>query len=714
MAEREYIELVTKVQGKENLEKLGGIFEELIQEAEKAGVNVDKFAEKLKELSKQVKSEQHLYDMFISKLKAIAGITAVGMGIKKSIDLFSSFDDVARRVQATTGATAETMELLRYQAKKLGAETSWSASESAEAQFEFAKAGFTNNEILAATSGILDIATASQLGLGEATSITAGALRMFKLDASKSSVVGDMLAKTASATTTDVRGLGESLKYAGVDSRNFGMNLQQTLGILGKLGNEMLAGGSAGTGLQSVFSALQNKAKAKILVEAGVNISQDGKYRNFLDIVKDIKKATSSMEEVQAGTLINNVFGEQGSQVIKRLLQVPEEELQNLIKEIENSKGFAKEMADLLNGGVGGAFRNMGSAVEGLGISLGEYLEPSVISLIGGVTQIISAGAGFVDWLNSGSYMADAMSFAIIGLTAGYGTYKAYLIGATIWEKIHESTIYKKIAAFKFSSMITAIATGAHQLYSAVLGLLTGQITITTAVTWGLNTAMAVLSGPIGLIIAGIVGAGAGFAFLYQKSDRFRKSIEPLIKWLKELWGWVKKFTFVGDAVNIVKAGFGKVKEFFKAGTQGKTDEDYEKEIEKHKKEVQAGIGTSQETAVGAGVNTDYLFTGGGSSGSGGVRHNGYYLKGSKNITNTSQDNIYVGNSSTAETSSSQNTSEQLITNSLQVIATTLKEFYLEFKTKKSNGSGNTYIVNDVETTLDKIVTDLQIALGNM
>ena len=713
MAEREYIELVTKVQGKENLEKLGGIFEELIQEAEKAGVNVDKFAEKLKELSKQVKSEQHLYDMFISKLKAIAGITAVGMGIKKSIDLFSSFDDVARRVQATTGATAETMELLRYQAKKLGAETSWSASESAEAQFEFAKAGFTNNEILAATSGILDIATASQLGLGEATSITAGALRMFKLDASKSSVVGDMLAKTASATTTDVRGLGESLKYAGVDSRNFGMNLQQTLGILGKLGNEMLAGGSAGTGLQSVFSALQNKAKAKILVEAGVNISQDGKYRNFLDIVKDIKKATSSMEEVQAGTLINNVFGEQGSQVIKRLLQVPEEELQNLIKEIENSKGFAKEMADLLNGGVGGAFRNMGSAVEGLGISLGEYLEPSVISLIGGVTQIISAGAGFVDWLNSGSYMADAMSFAIIGLTAGYGTYKAYLIGATIWEKIHESTIYKKIAAFKFSSMITAIATGAHQLYSAVLGLLTGQITITTAVTWGLNTAMAVLSGPIGLIIAGIVGAGAGFAFLYQKSDRFRKSIEPLIKWLKELWGWVKKFTFVGDAVNIVKAGFGKVKEFFKAGTQGKTDEDYEKEIEKHKKEVQAGIGTSQETAVGAGENTDYLFTGG-ASGSGGVRHNGYYLKGSKNITNTSQDNIYVGNSSTAETSSSQNTSEQLITNSLQVIATTLKEFYLEFKTKKSNGSGNTYIVNDVETTLDKIVTDLTIAMGNM
>lgn len=713
MAEREYIEFVTKVQGKENLEQLGGIFEELMQEAKKAGINVDKFAEKLKELAGKTKNNLPIYDMFISKLKTIAGITAVGMGIKKSIDLFSSFDDVARRVQATTGATAETMELLRYQAKKLGAETSWSASESAEAQFEFAKAGFTSNEILAATSGILDIATASQLGLAEATSITAGALRMFKLDASKSSVVGDMLAKTASATTTDVRGLGESLKYAGVDSRNFGMNLQQTLGILGKLGNEMLAGGSAGTGLQSVFSALQNKAKAKILVEAGVNISQDGKYRNFLEIIKDIKKATSSMEEVQAGTLISNVFGEQGSQVMKRLLQVPEEELQNLIKEIENSKGFAKEMADLLNDGVGGAFRNLTSASEGLGISLGEFLEPSVTLLINSMTTIIGAGTGFIDWLNSGSYMADVMSFAIISLTAGYGTYKAYLIATTLWEKAHKTEIYKKIAAFKLSSVVTAIATGAHKIYSFVLGLLTGKVSMTTISIWGLNTAMAVMTAPIGLVVAGIAGAIAGFTFLYQKSERFRNAISPLINALKSLWNWVKKFDFVGNVIDNVKAGFGKIKDFFIAGTQGKTKKQQEEELNKIIAEVEAGGGTSQEVTVGAGVNTDYLITGGGSSGSGGIKHNGYYLKGSK-VINTSQGNIYTGNSEVSETSTPQETSEQLIINTLQLISTkleTLKEIYAEMKTKKN---GNTYIVNDKETIASDIVEDLVVMLGNM
>ena len=101
-----------------------------------------------------------------------------------------------RKVQATSGATAVEMNNLTTQAKELGRTTRWSASEAAQAQFEFAKAGFNANEIYKAIPGILNIATASQLGLAEATEITSGVLRMFKLDASQSTTVGDMLANS--------------------------------------------------------------------------------------------------------------------------------------------------------------------------------------------------------------------------------------------------------------------------------------------------------------------------------------------------------------------------------------------------------------------------------------------------------------------------------------------------------------------------------------
>ncbi len=46
--EREFIEFVTQVQGDKQLEKLGGIVDELMKKAQEAGVNVDDFAEIIK------------------------------------------------------------------------------------------------------------------------------------------------------------------------------------------------------------------------------------------------------------------------------------------------------------------------------------------------------------------------------------------------------------------------------------------------------------------------------------------------------------------------------------------------------------------------------------------------------------------------------------------------------------------------------------------
>lgn len=690
--EREIIEFVTQVQGDKQLEKLGGIVDELMKKAQEAGVNVDEFAESIKKLGKTSKGDLPVYDSFIGKLKNIAGVAAIGMGMKKSVEVFVAFDDVVRRVKATTGATAEDMELLRYQAKQLGDTTSWSAKEAAEAQLEFAKAGFSNNEILAATPGILNTAKAAEMGLAEATEITAGALRMFRLDASKSTTVGDMLTKTASSTTTGVRDLAESLKYSGTGAQQFGLNLQQTLGILGKLGDMSLKGSSAGTALQAVFSTIQNKAKAKkFVLDLGVNLTQDGKYRNLLDIVKDIKAKTATMEKAQAESLISEIFGEQGSQAMNRMLQMEEQQLTDLINNIGNSTGFAEKMAKEVEGGAGGAFRSLKSAVEGLAISIGAYLEPTVITLLHGTTEIVGVSMEFVDWLNSGSYAADAMSFALVALCTGYATYKAYLIGVTLWEKAQAIATGAKNLAMGAGNAIMLLVSAGHMAYMAILGLLTGQISITTAVTWGLNAAMTLLSGPVGLIVAAIAGAAAGFYFLYQRSKRFRDTIDPLIDKLKTLWEWVKKFKLVNNAIEATKAGIGKIKEFFNFGSQVKTKQEFETEIDKRIKEVQAGAGAVPEFNQGAGVNTDYLLFSddkktkkGRAKGSDTYKHNGYYLKGTK-VINAATGNNY--NSYSNKTSNNYNSSS------------INKEIYNSI----SNGVNNKKTLNNYNNSLTEI-----------
>lgn len=713
--EVDYIEIVARANGQQELRQVGGIIDELMRRAQEAGVGVDDLTEQLRNLNEEA-GHTNNYDNVISKFKQIASIAAIGMGIKKSINIFTAFDDVARRVQGTTGANAETMELLRYQAKELGRTTSWSASEAAEAQFEFAKAGFTTNEILAATGGILDTATASQMGLAEATEITAGALRMFGLDASKSTQVGDMLTKTASSTTTDVRDLAEALKYSGNGARQFGLDLQQTLGILGKLGDRMLKGSEAGTGLQAVFASLLNSKKASMLVNIGVNLTEDGSYRNILDIIDDIKEKTSNMEEVQRLSLIQEVFGDQGSRVMNNILALEKDEIKNLIKEIENSSGFSQELANTLNAGLGGSFRNLTSATEGLAIAFGEYLEPTAISLINATTQLISAGTGAIEWLNSGSYLADTLTFAISALTGGYMAYKGVLIATTIWEKALAVASGVKTGAIWASNAAIGVA-------NFVTALLTGNMTLATIGTWGLNTALAVLASPVALIVGAVIGLGIGFYTLYQRSERFRNGVNALISPLKELWNWIKKFEAVGAIIDFGKDVYNKAKSFVTAGTQGKTQIETEKEIQDRINQVQNNSNYVNEVSAGTGegLNTDYLISGSGKSGNGKIKHNGYYLKGTKNSGTTG--NVYNNNSSSSNSNNVYTSTpvEKTIEEKMLDALLSIKNL-LSSKGEKGNNeapSNSQIIINinkgdNINDIVAQVAEDLTIALANI
>ena len=674
MAEREYIEIITSVKGQEEVSKLKTEVDKLGKESQETGEQVEKFddsvtnatnksktlTQRLKELAHQFRATgQESNKSSTTILGAVKKYVAVGTaiaGLKKATNIFTAFDDEMRKVQATAGATTKEFEALRNQAKDLGATTSWSASEAAQAQFEFAKAGFNANEIYKAIPGILNIATASQLGLAEATEITSGVLRMFKLDASQSTTVGDMLAKTANSTSTDVQGLGEALKYAGVDSRNFGMNLQQTLGILGKLGNEMLKSGTAGTGLQAVFTNLQNKSKARMLVEAGVNLTIDGKYRNFLDILKDIKKATSTMEDAQAKTFITNVFGEQGSQAMKRLLDVPTNELNGLIKEIEDSKGYAQKVAEIYDGGLGGAFKNLSSAIEGVSISFIEILAPSFTTITNIISTAINVTTAFFDWLNSGSAIANTLMFAITSVTTSLVAYKGVMLTIKAVQLMVATSTLVLTAIKKGLAIAYLTSTIAGGGFAGILAVINGL--------------MLPFTGSIALVIGAVVGLGAGFMFLYKKSETFRKGVDWLIDKFKELWGWIKKFTGIGAVLDFGKNVYNKAKNFFGFGDKDKSKNVIDAVNEENKKKITNTVETETKNignSKGKGINTDYLLFGDSNQGSTSndkYIHNGYYLKGTKNLS-TSYSGIKNISNNSSSTVNSAVTNNKNINNTL-------------------------------------------------
>ena len=678
MAEREFIEIITSVNGEEQVESLGREIDTLGNKAKKTGKELD-------------------------NLKSVAtkylSLAAIGIGVKKATDVFVAFDDEIRKVQATSGATATEMQKLREQAKELGRTTRWSASEAAEAQFEFAKAGFQANEIYNATSGILDTATAGQLSLAEATSITAGTLRMFNLNASESQRVGDVLAMTANSSTTDIRGLGESLKYAGLGANSFKMSLEETSAVLGVLGNRKIDSSMAGTGLRAVFSTLRDKNKAKILIETGIQLTENGEYRNFLKIFDDIKQKTSGMAKAQREAYLDQVFGREGGQVISALMSTPQAEFDELLSKLNESKGYSQKVAEVFDSGLGGSFKNLRSAIEGFSISLIENLAPTFITITNAVTKVINTFTTFFEWLNSGTLGANILSGAIAGLSAIYTAHVIKLKAVALWTMIN--TAYKK------SDMAqTIISTGVHYAHATALGVQAIATKITAGATWLLNGALAVLTAPILLVIAAGVGLGAIFYDLYKRSEKFRKGVQWLISELKTLWGYIKKFTGLGIVIDVGKSAVNGIKELFGFGK--KKNKTLQETAQTETQKTNATNGNISQTV---GENTDYLLLNGGATQSAeSYKHNGYYLKGSKVVNNSSNStsNIY-SEYNTSENKAPEKTIEEKIFDTLLSIKDLLSSKNSESSRVQINVSKN-----DKEEIISQVVEDLTIALGNM
>ncbi|EFA4264242.1 phage tail tape measure protein [Escherichia coli] len=144
---------------------------------------------------------------------AAAGGYAAGRFLQPAI----GFGKEMSRVQALTriDKNSPQFKALREQALKLGSETQFTAGDAASGQAFLAMAGFTPQTIQAALPGVLSMATAGSMDLGETADIGSNILTQFGLSADQMDRVGDTLTAAFTRTNTDLRALGETMKYAG-------------------------------------------------------------------------------------------------------------------------------------------------------------------------------------------------------------------------------------------------------------------------------------------------------------------------------------------------------------------------------------------------------------------------------------------------------------------------------------------------------------------
>lgn len=330
-----------------------------------------------------------------------SGMTAAGLAVAAfgvaAVKMAADFDQQMSTVQANTGATSAQMDQLRAAAIEAGASTVYSASDSADAINDLGKAGMSVTDILnGGLSGALNLAASDGMAVGDAAEYMANALSMFHLKGSQASQVADTLAAGAGKAVGNVSDFGEALNNCGAQANSFGMNVQETTGVLALFAQNGTIGAEAGTQLNSMLMKLAapSTEAANTMKELGIS-AYDAQHHfvgmaNFAGQLQTAEKGLTDEQRNQANATI---FGSYAIKAANYLYEAGESGVNKWTKAVSES-GYAAEQAAAKNNNLKGDLENLGGSMESLMISVGEGAQGPLRKMVQGLDTLVDAFAG--------------------------------------------------------------------------------------------------------------------------------------------------------------------------------------------------------------------------------------------------------------------------------------------------------------------------------
>ncbi|WP_035315356.1 phage tail tape measure protein [Kineothrix alysoides] len=516
--QREIIETEEKLKG---LESQAGASAVALQKIANVGTTFQNIGGKIEGVGKSL----------LPLSTAVAGIGVAG------IKVASDFEKAMSGVQAITGATGSDFEKLRDTAIDLGASTSFSSGEVAEAMTEMAKAGWSTTQIIDGMAGVLDATAASGENLGSVATIVADAITGFGLSAKDSATVADLMTQAANSGTIGITDLGESYKYIAPMAQSMGLSIQDVTTALSAMSMAGIKGSQAGTSLRTVLAnmAKPSKTVAGAMKELDICITNsDGSFQSLNEIVTIMRTKFSGLTDDQKAYYATALAGKEGMSGLLSLLNLTQGEYDALSTSMNTCNGVAGQTASVMQNNLQSKVEQLGGALESLAIKLSEYVIPFLTDLVVKITAAVDAFTN----LSPGVQKAVLVIGGMIAVAAPL----LIIIGKVI------------SAVGTIMTIVPAIGTAIHAV---------------TAAFGALNAVM--LANPIGLIIAAIVALIAIFVLLWNHCDGFREFWINLWEEIKEtavaVWNALKDF-FKGiwEAIaNIAKGLWEGLKSFFSA-----------------------------------------------------------------------------------------------------------------------------------------------------
>lgn len=470
-----------------------------------------------------------------------SGMTAAGLAVAAfgvaAVKMAADFDQQMSTVQANTGATSAQMDQLRAAAIEAGASTVYSASDSADAINDLGKAGMSVTDILTGgLSGALNLAASDGMAVGDAAEYMANALSMFHLKGSQASQVADTLAAGAGKAVGNVSDFGEALNNCGAQANSFGMNVQETTGVLALFAQNGTIGAEAGTQLNSMLMKLAAPSAEASNTMKELGISAYDAQHHFVGMANfagQLQKAEKGLTDEQRNQANATIFGSYAIKAANYLYEAGESGVNKWTKAVSES-GYAAEQAAAKNNNLKGDLENLSGSMESLMISVGEGAQGPLRKMVQGLDTLVDSFAG----LSSGVQQTLVVMASLAGVFGAVHKAAGNLNGST-------STMANNIglAIDPIQRVKTALASAqtAFQMFRASSMSASEQMEAfgTSASKAQLKTAgfkavgssvMSLLGGPWGIALAVAGAALSAFISQQQKAKAASEQLESALE----------------------------------------------------------------------------------------------------------------------------------------------------------------------------------------
>lgn len=343
-----------------------------------------------------------------------ASVAFTGMAVKG----FADFDAQMSAVKATGADAATNIDALRQAAMEAGRTFGqFSATDAAQGIEQLAKAGLSAEQILSGgLNGALSLAAAGEMAVGDAAEVTAKTLKQFALDGSQASHVADLLAAGAGKAVGDVSDLGMALAQSGMVAAQYGVSVEETVGVLSMFADNALLGSDAGTSLKTTLLMLADPTKEAQAALDEYNITAYDAQGNFVGmeaLAGQLQDKLSGLSQAQQNAALKTIFGADAIRAATILMKEGADGVRAYVEAV-NEQGYAAQVAATRMDNLKGDLAALSGSWETLTISMGSGANSPLRAAVQDLT-------GLVDSLATMPPAMQQAALAGAGLVAGLG-----------------------------------------------------------------------------------------------------------------------------------------------------------------------------------------------------------------------------------------------------------------------------------------------------